>query len=338
MSSLNEPKTRIIYQEAPRDYRTEVPNIVFAMKEAGLISNSDFLLYCTYRQIAGEHGACWCGTRKLAIKSGLSTPSITKSKKVLSQPFEVLGGKSLIDITPCDRKKEEADTITIIDIWRENHEFFKNKPTCVKRRHGGVQKEDTRVCKKTTQNNEPTKKEPNKERSIRDCGNVHNSTAPPNSFVPPSASAAQGSIPSRREDYLATEDPHLLEYLALESEYSRYFKQKTMLKWVQKFGAYHVIKTIKYYLEVKDKQKEPIRNPEAWMETAFKNSFAEQHETVEKNKKFAENMKKTYHLRNLKMNKRYCQDTITGKEFYFTLPSETFEDNIKKLAKPQNYE
>jgi len=152
--------TRIIYQESPRDHRTEIPNIVFIMREKGLISNSDFLLYCTYRQIAGENGGCWYGTRALVKKSGLSHTTITKSKKNLSQSFDILEGKSLIYVTACDRKKEEADTITITDIWHENHNFFKNLLTCAKIRYTGVQNKATRVCKNKIQNKEPYKKEP----------------------------------------------------------------------------------------------------------------------------------------------------------------------------------
>ena len=154
---------RVIHQEVPRTYRTEIPNIVFELLEDGDISSSDLTLYSVYRRIAGENGACWYGTRALAKKCGLSHPTIAKSKKVLSQPFEKLGGKSLIQITPCDRKKEEADTIMIVDIWPENHNFFKKRLTCEKIEHTGVKKEDTRVCKNKTHKKEPLKKEPIKE-------------------------------------------------------------------------------------------------------------------------------------------------------------------------------
>lgn len=158
MKNISEVK----FQETPRIFRTEVPNIVFELLEAQEISTSDFILYSVYRRIAGEQGACWVGTRGLSEKTGLSTPTITKSKINLSRPFAALNGKSLIEITPCDHEKQIADTVTINDIWIDNHEHFKNKLTCVKRRYGGVQKEDTGVCKNKLQKKEPFKKEPEK--------------------------------------------------------------------------------------------------------------------------------------------------------------------------------
>lgn len=111
--------------EIPRVNRTETPNIVFEMMEEGLISYCDFVLYSFYRRIAGQEGACWVGTIELEKKLGISDKTIKNSKKTLSSSFECLNGKSLIEITPCDRKKGIGDNVTIIDIWPENFEFFK---------------------------------------------------------------------------------------------------------------------------------------------------------------------------------------------------------------------
>ncbi len=149
-------------QEVPRHYRTEIPNIVFELLESREISPADFTLYSVYRRIAGEEGACWVGTRGLVKKSGLSKSTITKSKKVLSKRFEALNGKSLIEITPCDRKQETSDIITIVDIWPENHVFFKKRLTCTKMRNRGVPKCDTRVYQNEAHKKEPYKKEPYK--------------------------------------------------------------------------------------------------------------------------------------------------------------------------------
>lgn len=157
-----ETQSQIIYQETPRNFRTEIPNVVFELLEAGEISSNDLTLYSTYRRIAGEHGACWVGTRGLEKRCRLKDKTITASKKNLSRPFALLGGKSLINITPCDRKKEEADTITIIDIWPENHQYFKNKLRCSKRGDGGVVNEGTRVSYLGGHKKEPYKKEPKK--------------------------------------------------------------------------------------------------------------------------------------------------------------------------------
>lgn len=150
-------ESHVILEEVSRDFRTEIPNIVYELIEAGKINASDYMLYSIYRKIAGQSGACWVGTRRLAQMIGLSHPTIAKSKKVLSMKFALLGGKSLIKITPCDRKSETADVITIIDIWPENHRHFKEKYMCEKRQHTSnlkkfirVKKDDTGVCKNTT--------------------------------------------------------------------------------------------------------------------------------------------------------------------------------------------
>lgn len=140
---MSEPKSYIVYQETPRHYRTEIPNIVFEMLEKKLISHSDFILYSTYRRIAGQSGACWIGTRGLEKKCGLSHPTIAKSKRNLSKPFKILGNKPLINITPGCKKEQTTDTVTIIDVWPENFHHFQKSPTCEKRRHRGVKKEDT---------------------------------------------------------------------------------------------------------------------------------------------------------------------------------------------------
>lgn len=153
--------TRVIFQETPRDFRTETPNIVFELLQAGEISANALTLYMVYRRIAGEHGACWVGKKGLEKRCALNHKTITKSKKILASPFKLLNGKSLIEISSGDYAAGEADTITIIDIWPENFAFFKkclpdpNEPRGgSKRAIGGVQ---TSHRKK-----EPFKKEPYK--------------------------------------------------------------------------------------------------------------------------------------------------------------------------------
>jgi hypothetical protein len=153
-------QSHISQRETPRDYRTEIPNIIFNLLEIGEISNSDFILYSVYRKIAGEHGACWMGTRALEIKTNLTDKTIAKSKRNLSRGFKQLGGKSLIEITPCNRQLETADTIVINDIWPENYEYFKNSLTCRKITDRGAGKEGTPVPENNGQKKEPVKKEP----------------------------------------------------------------------------------------------------------------------------------------------------------------------------------
>lgn len=152
--------SRIIHREAPRDFRTEIPNILFHMLEIGEISTSDFILYSMYRKIAGEHGACWFGTRALEQKCKLKDKTIAKCKKNISRPFECLNGKPLIEIVKGNHKEQTADTITINDIWQENHDYFKNITTCRKMADGGAVNERTGVPYLGGHKKEPIKKEP----------------------------------------------------------------------------------------------------------------------------------------------------------------------------------
>lgn len=154
-------KTIVRSQEAPRDFRTEMPNIVSELVKMGLISHYARSLYMVYRRIAGEHGACWVGSRQLEQECGFSRKVLYGAKRELLQNFSVLQGKSLIENRKGDRKKEEADTVTIVDIWQENHDFFKNKLTwgC---RTPGVVPWGTNPGAVGHQKKEPSKKEPKK--------------------------------------------------------------------------------------------------------------------------------------------------------------------------------
>lgn len=124
---MSETQEKIILEETSRNFRTEIPNIIFEMLETGELSLSEFTLYLVYRRIAGENSECWTSTRTLANKCVMNKDTVTKSKKRLSLPFESLEGKPLIKITKGDRKKEETDTVVVVDIWRENNEFFKKR-------------------------------------------------------------------------------------------------------------------------------------------------------------------------------------------------------------------
>lgn len=180
--------------------------------------------------------------------------------------------------------------------------------------------------KKQTKKNEP--KRYTKETKHLD---VHNSD-PLDSLVPPSASAAQDSFPSNKVDKeMDTSSPELLELLEMEPEYLPYFRAKVVANWINKFGTKRVIDAVKLFFYTKDTQKKTIDNPEAWMESALKRKFAEVDKQCLENKAFAENLKKKYNIGNLKINKRYCQDLTTEKEYYYHLPKESFERCLNEL-------
>ncbi len=336
MQNENDRLSRVIFQEAPRDFRTEIPNIVFELLENGDINSSDFALYCVYRRIAGQNGACWYGTRDLSEKAGVSKDTITKSKKVLSKPFEKLNGLALITITPGDRKKEEADLVTINDLWYINHHFFKNKLTCPKIRYTPVRNKGTPLSENKVHKNEQVKNEPIKKVSIGE--NVHNSAVDSGNskvpFVSPAAIPAEGSIPfhgKREEHQISLEDDIVTEIICMEDKTLKYFRPNVVVHWMKKFGPPKVLETIKFFLKTIATSKTKLKNPEAWMESAFKKGFVEDDTLLFKNKQFAENLKNKHNLRNLKINKRYCIDTNTGNDAYYNLPSEVFEGILLKM-------
>lgn len=170
--------------------------------------------------------------------------------------------------------------------------------------------------------------------SIIDCGNVHNSDPislnENESLVSASPTAAQASISSiEREDKTPDlDDPELCELLSIEPLYIKYLRPSVLCSWLKKYGCTIVLTNVKLLLQVLKKQKKPIANTEAWMEVALAKNYAEACERIVENKRFAENLKKKHNLRSLKINKRYCQETITKKDFYYTLPTETFKKSL----------
>ena len=118
----------------------------------------------------------------------------------------------------------------------------------------------------------------------------------------------------------------------MQDKLKPYFREHIVTAWIIKWGPKIVLSTIRFFFNILKSQKQPIQKPEAWMESAFKNNFAELDETSRENKAFAEKLKKEYGLVSLKINKRYCQDTARGKDYYYYLPCETFQKAIQQLA------
>lgn len=116
-------------EEINRDYRTETPNIVHDLVELGRLSHWARTLYGVYRRIAGETGKCWAYIKNLVKKCGFQRTKLMEAKKELITPFPELNGKTLVKIKPGNKVKNEADIVTITDIWPENHSYFKNKLT-----------------------------------------------------------------------------------------------------------------------------------------------------------------------------------------------------------------
>lgn len=156
------------------------------------------------------------------------------------------------------------------------------------------------------------------------------------SNVPPPASAAQASIPShgRSEeekdlDFLSAE---ALEIADMEPQTKPYFRPQVIAAWVHKWGPKMTLDLIKYFFKTISSQKRPIDKPEAWMEDGFKKQYAKTAQIIEKNKEFAETIKRKYRILHLKINKRYCQDIKTRQDYYYSLPVETFQKALQRLC------
>lgn len=322
----------IRFQESPRDHRTELPNLVMDMVQMKLISRNAFTLYMVYRRVAGTTGACWIGIRGLAERCGFSKSTVADSRKELIKSFEILNGKSLIKIEPGNRKKEEADMVTIIDIWRENHDYFQKQGNVSASKTRGVRLLD-RGVRPQGQKNEPLKKEPFKKESK--TPNVHNFST--DSFISPEAIPAEGSFLLSKEkeeenNLNLLDDPNVIELLEMEEEYSKFFRPKIVARWIKQFGPLSTLESIKYFFRISKSQKNPIRKPEAWMENAFKQKYAKVDKSSEMNKEFAKKFKLQHNLARLKINKRYCQNTETNQDYYYNMDPKTFTDAIKRIV------
>jgi hypothetical protein len=334
MQKIGFPMSKILedqvsHEEVSRDYRTEIPNIVFEMNEAGLISDSDFKLYCTYRRIAGQNGGCYYGTRSLVKKCGLSHTTITLCKKNLSQKFEILGWKSLIKITPCDRKKETADLIRITDIWPDNFKFFKNKLTCANSRHTGVPIQDTRVCKiKTQKKKRNLKKELHEERTESESEGTPQQTHHKPIMIP-ILLHRNGNEDSdyEKDDCILSQSTK--DMMDLIESVEPYFSAAMIAAWMNKWGSDPVRDTLRFFMKTVKIQKVPIRKPEAWMEDALKRNFSLKDQNAIANKAFAQKVKKQYNLGRLKINKNYCADTgTTCKDWLYAMSPPIFQESL----------
>lgn len=147
-----------------------------------------------------------------------------------------------------------------------------------------------------------------------------------------SRSSSTDSIPFQRKDFSIFDSTEALEVINMEEQTKQFFRPEIVVRWMNKFGPQIVLETIKFFFHIKATQKKPIPKPEAWMEVAFKKKFTEVDKSSQENKAFAENLKKTYRLGRLKINKRYCQDTETGKDYYYYLPPEVFQRALQQLT------
>jgi helix-turn-helix protein len=104
-------------------YRTEIPNIVFEK-----LDPEEFSVYCHIKKIAGDRGKCWMSMKNLATFCRCGVTTLRKSLNNMS----LSGGYfpfPLIKVTERNKPDGSKDTnlIEIIDIWRENGDYFRNQ-------------------------------------------------------------------------------------------------------------------------------------------------------------------------------------------------------------------
>ena len=112
-----------IQDEAPHDHYSCIPNLVDDMHLTPLA----FRLYCHFKRVAGELGACWQSGATLSKACNMSTGSISEAKHELERT-----NPPLIHIQR--KKKANGDwyhEITVTDIWKVNHASFSQCETQV---------------------------------------------------------------------------------------------------------------------------------------------------------------------------------------------------------------
>ncbi len=304
---FKELPSKVSFQEIPRTHFTQIPNVVYELLKHREITASDFLLYSVYRRIAGEEGACWVGTRGLEHQTGLNKTTITKCKKNLSRPFSLLGGKSLIHITPCDRKKEIADTVMIIDIWEENGKAFKKSLTCTISRNRGVPFQTTEE--------EPFKK----------------------IYSPPlSSPQLKKEKPDKEISLRSDEEERSLELLFEDSPLNNRERKKLVdspHSTEKILQAFEIAKTQKIKKSLMGLLLNILENPLEWPTVSGDNLCPRMKIALRYNEKLAKIHKNTAKLNQVRIKNGWIRIRIDGKGLSVSLKAPDFLEDIKKAEK-----
>jgi hypothetical protein len=105
-----------IRDEAPHDYFTMIPHLV---EELDLTPYA-FRLYAHLKRVTGENkeGKCWKSTKTLANACRMSAGAISNAKKELENTYP-----PLVRIKSMKKENGIYHEITIIDIWKTNHDL-----------------------------------------------------------------------------------------------------------------------------------------------------------------------------------------------------------------------
>jgi hypothetical protein len=114
-----------IYEKKPdHSYRTEMPNIVYELGFDPYV----LAIYALIKRSAGDSGSFWRSYANMAKMGGMSSTTAKACIKKLEQTHPILG-MPLIEV----QKRFKADgsqttnLITIVDIWRQNGDYFRAK-------------------------------------------------------------------------------------------------------------------------------------------------------------------------------------------------------------------
>jgi len=111
-----------VFEKKPdHHYRTEIPNIIFTLN----LDPFELSLYLFLKRTAGDYSKCFKRVKTLAEESQMSERKLRECLKKLSSPL--VNGKPLIKITHRMNPNGsfQSNIIEIIDIWRENGDFFR---------------------------------------------------------------------------------------------------------------------------------------------------------------------------------------------------------------------
>jgi len=149
-----------VHEEKPdHHYRTEIPNIVFHLG----LDIIAIAIYAYLKRIAGDYRSCYKSQKKICSELGISPATYIKYRDQLGLEHSMLGGKKLLNIML--RKKDDGNNettlITIVDIWRDNGDYFRQDPHSKSERPPIQNMNDPHS--KSEYKEEPLKKNPSKE-------------------------------------------------------------------------------------------------------------------------------------------------------------------------------
>jgi hypothetical protein len=114
----------VVEQYPDHHYRTEIPNIIYELK----LTPFEVTVYNILKRIAGDRGSCWRRAEDIAEIGQMSKREYDKCIKRLESKFDLIG-MPLIKVEKRFKACGAQDTnkITILDIWRQNGNYFKTK-------------------------------------------------------------------------------------------------------------------------------------------------------------------------------------------------------------------